>query len=248
MAVRIERDGVVATVVIDRPDVRNAVDGPTAAALSDAFVALDADDSTSVIVLWGAGGTFCSGADLAKIGTPDGNRLDPEGPGPMGPTRMLMSKPVIAAVEGFAVAGGLELAAWCDLRVAGETAIFGVFCRRWGVPLVDGGTVRLPRIVGFSRAIDMILTGREVMASEAKRIGLVDRMVPDGFAREEAENLAREISAFPQLCLRNDRLSAYQSLGADTRSALAGEFARGMDTIGESDLAAGISRFFGADT
>ncbi|GMQ98194.1 MAG: crotonase/enoyl-CoA hydratase family protein [Acidimicrobiia bacterium] len=247
MAVRIERDGVVATVVIDRPDVRNAVDGPTAVALNDAFVALDADESISVIVLWGAGGTFCSGADLAKIGTQDGNRLEPDGPGPMGPTRMLMSKPVIAAVEGFAVAGGLELAAWCDLRVAGETAIFGVFCRRWGVPLVDGGTVRLPRIVGFSRAMDMILTGREVMASEAKQIGLVDRMVPEGSAREEAENLAREIAAFPQLCLRNDRLSAYQSIGIDTRSALADEFAFGMDTIRNSDLTAGASRFFEPD-
>jgi len=247
MAVRIERDGAVATVVIDRSEVRNAVDGPTAAALYDAFVALDADDAISVIVLWGAGGTFCSGADLARIGTPDGNRLEPDGPGPMGPTRMLISKPVIAAVEGFAVAGGLELAAWCDLRVASETAVFGVFCRRWGVPLVDGGTVRLARIVGFSRAMDMILTGREVLASEAKQIGLADRVVPDGCAREEAENLAREIAAFPQLCLRNDRLSAYQSLGTDTQSALASEFERGMDTIGGSDLAVGISRFFGGD-
>ncbi|MFV1999588.1 MAG: crotonase/enoyl-CoA hydratase family protein [Acidimicrobiia bacterium] len=244
MAVRIERDGAVATVVIDRPEVRNAVDGPTATALYESFVDLDGDDSVSVMVLWGAGGTFCSGADLAKIGTDAGNRLEPEGPGPMGPTRMLMSKPVIAAVEGFAVAGGLELAAWCDLRVASETAIFGVFCRRWGVPLIDGGTVRLPRIVGFSRAMDMILTGRDVMASEAKKIGLVDRMVPAGFARDEAENLAREIAAFPQLCLRNDRISAYQSIGADTQSALAGEFALGMDTINGSDLAAGVSRFF----
>jgi len=247
MTIRIERDGVVATVVIDRPDVRNAVDGPTAVALYETFADIDDDESISVVVLWGAGGSFCSGADLARIGTHDGNRLEPDGHGPMGPTRMLMSKPVIAAVEGFAVAGGLELAAWCDLRVAGESAVFGVFCRRWGVPLVDGGTVRLPRIVGFSRAMDMILTGREVVASEAKQIGLVDRLVPDGFARVEAENLAREIAAFPQLCLRNDRLSAYQSIGAESQSALAGEFILGMDTIAGSDLTAGVSRFFEPD-
>ncbi|NHZ71111.1 MAG: crotonase/enoyl-CoA hydratase family protein [Proteobacteria bacterium] len=245
MPVRIERDGVIATVVIDRPEVRNAVDGPTAEALHDAFALLDADESVAVAVLVGEGDTFCSGADLGKIGTDEGNRLDPSGPGPMGPTRMTMSKPVIAAVEGFAVAGGLELALWCDLRVASEDAIFGVFCRRWGVPLVDGGTVRLPRIVGVSRSLDMILTGREVMASEAKEIGLVDRMVPKGHARAEAENLAREIAAFPQRCMNNDRTSVYESLGRGTAEALAREFELGMDTITNSDLSAGVARFYG---
>jgi len=244
MAVRIERSGDIATVVLDRPEVRNAVDGPTAKALCRAFGELDADQRISVIVFYGAGGTFCSGADLAAIGGEKGNELNEDGPGPMGPTRMMMSKPVIAAIEGYAVAGGLELAAWCDLRVASETAIFGVFCRRWGVPLIDGGTVRLSRIVGFGRAMDLILTGREVMCSEAKEIGLVSRMVPEGYAREEAESLAREIAAFPQVCLRSDRRSAYASWSLDVAAGLATEFALGIETIASSDLAGGIAPFF----
>ncbi|HEY7173873.1 MAG TPA: crotonase/enoyl-CoA hydratase family protein, partial [Micromonosporaceae bacterium] len=176
--VRVERSGAIVTVVIDRPDVRNAVDRATALALADAFRAFDADDSAAVAVLWGAGGTFCSGADLKAFAGGDGNRVEPDGDGPMGPTRMTLSKPVIAAVAGHAVAGGLELACWCDLRVVEEDAVFGVFCRRWGVPLIDGGTVRLPRLIGMSRALDMILTGRPVGSAEAHAIGLANRVVP----------------------------------------------------------------------
>jgi len=204
VGVTIERNERVATVVLDRPEARNAVDGPTAQALHEAFVDLDADDEIAVCVLWGSGGTFCSGADLKAMGTDRMNRLDAEGPAPMGPTRLAMSKPIIAAVEGYAVAGGLELALWCDLRVAGDTAAFGVFCRRWGVPLIDGGTVRLPRIVGHGNAMDMILTGREVPAMEARAMGLVNRIVSDGQARAAAEDLARELELFPQMCMRND--------------------------------------------
>jgi len=243
MAVRVEQTGSVATVILDRPDVRNAVDGPTAQALFDALDELDEDDTVDVVVLWGAGGTFCSGADLSAIGTPKGNRVQADGPGPMGPTRMRMSKPTIAAVEGHAVAGGMELALWCDLRVAGSSAVFGVLCRRWGVPLIDGGTVRLPRVVGLSRSLDMILTGREVAAAEAKQIGLIDRIVPTGAAREQAEALAEQIASFPQLCMRNDRLSVYESIGMDGTSAMHNEFRRGMDTIEGSNMAAGIARF-----
>ncbi|WP_214103439.1 crotonase/enoyl-CoA hydratase family protein [Acrocarpospora catenulata] len=225
MTVVSERNGPVTTVVLNRPGVRNAVDGPTAAALADAFRAFDADQSASVAVLWGAGGSFCSGADLHAIGTERGNRLDPEGDGPMGPTRLRLSKPVIAAVEGYAVAGGLELALWCDLRVAAEDAVFGVFCRRWGVPLIDGGTVRLPRLIGQSRAMDLILTGRAVPAQEALDIGLVNRVVPSGTARENAQELAASLAAFPQSCLRNDRLSLLES--AD----LADEYRYGLATL-----------------
>src|SRR5499433_4274266 len=199
-----ERDGQVTTVILDRPAVRNAVDGPTAAALADAFRAFDADDGAHVAVLWGAGGTFCSGADLKAVGGPDGNRAEPDGDGPMGPTRLRLAKPVIAAIAGHAVAGGLELALWCDLRVAEEDAVLGVFCRRWGVPLIDGGTVRLPRVVGLGRALDLILTGRAVGAAEAHQMGLVTRIVRSGDAREEAERLAAQIAAFPQICMRND--------------------------------------------
>lgn len=196
-AVRIERDGPVFTVILSRPGVRNAVDGPTAARLADAFREFDADADAAVAVLWGEGGTFCAGADLNGIGTERGNKVLPEGDGPMGPTRMSLSKPVIAAVSGHAVAGGLELAIWCDLRVAEDDAVFGVYCRRWGVPLVDGGTVRLPRLIGESRAMDMILTGRPVPAPEAYAMGLANRIVPTGEARRAAEQLAREIAAFP---------------------------------------------------
>ena len=197
MAVRVEHDGQVITVILDRPEVRNAVDGPAAAALTDAFRAFDADDGAHVAVLWGAGGTFCAGADLKAVGGPDGNRAEPDGDGPMGPTRLRLTKPVIAAIAGHAVAGGLELALWCDLRVAEEDAVLGVFCRRWGVPLIDGGTVRLPRVVGLGRALDMILTGRPVAAPEALAMGLADRVVPPGQARPAAEALAREIAALP---------------------------------------------------
>src|SRR6266550_1487758 len=210
MNVRVERDGPVTTVILDRPSVRNAVDGPTAAALADAFRAFDADDHAHVAVLWGAGGTFCSGADLKAVGGPDGNRAEPDGDGPVGPTRLRLAKPVIAAIAGHAVAGGLELALWCDLRVAEEDAVLGVFCRRWGVPLIDGGTVRLPQVVGLGRALDLILTGRSVAADEALAIGLADRVVPTGEARAAAETLAAQIAAFPQQCLRSDRASTLE--------------------------------------
>src|SRR5580693_640590 len=201
--VRVERKGPVTTVIIDRPAARNAVNGPTATALYAAFDQFDCDDSASVAVLWGDGGTFCAGADLKAFGTPEANAVHRTGPGPMGPSRMVLSKPVIAAVSGYAVAGGLELAIWCDLRVAEQDAVFGVFCRRWGVPLIDGGTVRLPRLIGQSRAMDMIITGRAVSATEALAIGLANRVVPKGQARSAAEALARDIARMPQLCLKN---------------------------------------------
>src|SRR5690606_3537889 len=203
MTVRVERRGPVTTVVISRPQARNAVDRKTAGELADAFRAFDDDPDAAVAVLWGEGGTFCAGADLKALD----NRVAEDGDGPMGPTRLRLSKPVIAAVSGHAVAGGLELALWCDLRVAEESAVFGVFCRRWGVPLIDGGTVRLPRLIGTSRAMDMILTGRPVPADEAYQMGLVNRLVAPGEARQAAERLAAEIAAFPQTCLRHDRLS-----------------------------------------
>ncbi|WP_042420872.1 crotonase/enoyl-CoA hydratase family protein [Streptacidiphilus anmyonensis] len=235
-AVRIERSGPVWTVVLSRPERRNAVDGPTADALYRAFAEFDADASASVAVLWGEGGTFCAGADLKEADGPRGNTLSPDGPGPMGPSRMRLGKPVIAAVAGHAVAGGLELAAWCDLRVAAEDAVFGVFCRRWGVPLIDGGTVRLPRLIGAGRAMDLILTGREVPATEALAIGLVDRVVPAGTERQAAEDLAREIAALPQTCLRNDRLSALEAEDLPEQAALANEFQRGMSTLQSEGL------------
>lgn len=225
MSVRIDKRGPVTTVILERPHARNAVDGPTALALFEAFEAFERDDSASVAVLWGAGGTFCAGADLKAIGTPDTNPTHPSGQGPMGPTRMVLSKPVIAAVSGYAVAGGLELALWCDLRVVEEDAVFGVFCRRWGVPLIDGGTVRLPRLVGHSRAMDMILTGRPVDAAEALAFGLANRVVPRGQARRAAEELAAELAALPQQCLRSDRLSAIGQWGRSEQDAMADEFA-----------------------
>jgi enoyl-CoA hydratase len=240
--VRTDISGPVTTVVLDRPEVRNAVDGPTATALADALRAFEADESQRVAVLWGAGGTFCAGADLKKMGTPEGNRVEEGGDGPMGPTRMRLSKPVVAAVEGYAVAGGLELAIWCDLRVAAEDATFGVFCRRWGVPLIDGGTVRLPRLVGTGRALDMILTGRPVSASEALAMGLVDRVVPAGSARAEAEALARELSELPQECLRSDRLSVLEQEGQPEGEALANELRHGMRSL-RAGAVEGAARF-----
>jgi enoyl-CoA hydratase/carnithine racemase len=222
--VRVERQGPVTTVIIDRPAARNAVNGPTAAKLVAAFEEFDADDSASVAVLWGDNGTFCAGADLKSFGTPEANAVHRTGPGPMGPSRMVLSKPVIAAVSGYAVAGGLELALWCDMRVAEESAVFGVFCRRWGVPLIDGGTVRLPRLIGHSRAMDIILTGRAVKASEAYAIGLANRVVPKGEARHAAEKLAAELAALPQQCMRSDRLSVLNQWGMSESDAIDFEF------------------------
>ena len=240
-AVRVERSGPVFTVLLSRPERRNAVDGATALALSQAFREFEADPGASVAVLHGEGGVFCAGADLKAVGTDSGNRVAPDGDGPMGPTRMRLSKPVIAAVAGHAVAGGLELALWCDLRVAEESAVFGVFCRRWGVPLIDGGTVRLPRLIGVSRAMDMVLTGRPVLADEALAMGLVNRVVPDGSCRAAAEELARELAAFPQTCMREDRLSLLEQDGLDEPAALSNEFARGLRSL--EDVAAGLERF-----
>jgi len=222
--VRVERQGPVTTVIIDRPNARNAVNGPTAAQLVTAFEEFDADDSASVAVLWGDNGTFCAGADLKAFGTPESNVVHRTGPGPMGPSRMMLSKPVIAAVSGYAVAGGLELALWCDMRVAEESAVFGVFCRRWGVPLIDGGTIRLPRLIGQSRAADMILTGRAVKAPEAYAIGLANRVVPNGEARNAAEKLAAELAALPQQCMRADRLSMLNQWGMSEPDAIDFEF------------------------
>jgi enoyl-CoA hydratase len=236
--VRVEVSGPVTTVVLDRPEVRNAVDRATATELADAFRAFDADETQAVAVLTGAGGTFCAGADLGALD----NRVEPDGDGPMGPTRLRLGKPVVAAVEGYAVAGGLELALWCDLRVAATDATFGVFCRRWGVPLIDGGTVRLPRLVGTSRAMDLILTGRPVAADEAERIGLVNRVVPAGTAREHAEALAAELAAYPQACLRNDRLSVLAQDGLDEEAALRQELAYGVRSL-EAGAAQGAERF-----
>jgi enoyl-CoA hydratase len=233
----------VTTVVIDRPGVRNAVDGPTAAALAEAFRRFDADDRASVAVLCGEGGTFCAGADLKAVGGPSGNRTEPDGDGPMGPTRMPLAKPVIAAIEGHAVAGGLELALWCDLRVAAEDAVLGVFCRRWGVPLIDGGTVRLPRLIGLSRALDMILTGRPVGAAEALAAGLVNRVVPRGQARAVAQELAAQLAALPQACLRSDRMSALEAFELSDREAMANEFRHGASTLRAGGAQDGIARF-----
>lgn len=242
MTVRTLVDGAVTTVVIDRPEVRNAVDGPTAAGLAEAFRAFDADDSQRVAVLYGDGGTFCAGADLAAIGTEPGNRVEADGDGPMGPTRMRLSKPVVAAIEGHAVAGGLELALWCDLRVAAGDAVLGVFCRRWGVPLIDGGTVRLPRLIGASRAMDLVLTGRPVDAWEAERIGLVNRVVPVGQARAEAETLAHDLAALPQECLRRDRLSLLEQEGLTEDDAVANELRHGLVSL-RSGAVEGAQRF-----
>ena len=241
MSVLTERDGPVLTILLARPERRNAVDGATAQALADAFREFEADDGAAVAVLHGEGGVFCAGADLKAVGTADGNRVAPEGDGPMGPTRMRLSKPVIAAVAGHAVAGGLELAAWCDLRVAEESAVFGVFCRRWGVPLIDGGTIRLARLIGQSRAMDMVLTGRPVGAEEALAWGLANRVVADGGSRAAAEELARQLAEFPQTCLREDRLSLLEQWGLDEEAALANELRHGMVSL--RDVQAGLERF-----
>lgn len=241
-SIRVERHGPVTTVVLDRPDRRNAVDGPMAAELADAFRRFDADPGAAVAVLYGEGGHFCAGADLKAIGTDRSNRVEADGDGPMGPTRMRLSKPVIAAVEGYAVAGGLELAVWCDLRVAAEDAIFGVFCRRWGVPLIDGGTVRLPRLIGTSRALDMILTGRPVASAEALSMGLANRVVPQGAAREAAQQLAHQISGFPQACMRNDRASVHQQYDQPEEEAMRYELGVGLESLA-ADAHTGASRF-----
>jgi len=245
MPVTVEKSGPVTTVILSRPERRNAVDRDTAEALSAAFEAFDVDDTSHVAVLFGDGGTFCAGADLVAVAEGRPNNLAQTGPGPMGPSRMHLSKPVIAAVAGYAVAGGLELALWCDLRVAEEDATFGVFCRRWGVPLIDGGTVRLPRLIGASRAADMILTGRAVSAREALDWGLCNRVVPTGKARLEAEALAATIAAFPQQCLRSDRRSAFEQWSLPEGAALTREFELGFSTIASGETVAGAARFAG---
>ena len=240
--VRVERSGSVTTVIMNRPEARNAVNGPAATGLYEAFDEFDKDDSAAVAVLWGDNGTFCAGADLKAFGTPDANPVHRTGPGPMGPSRMVLSKPVIAAVSGHAVAGGLELALWCDMRVVEEDAIMGVFCRRWGVPLIDGGTVRLPRLIGHSRALDMILTGREVGAEEALSWGLANRLVPAGQALPEALALAEQLARFPQACLRSDRLSSYEQWGMDLVAALKNEGHRGLPAL-RQETREGAARF-----
>lgn len=242
MTIQVERDGAVLTVLLNRPTVRNAVDRATAEALAEAFREFDADDSVRVGVLAGAGDTFCAGADLKAFAAGDSNRLEPEGDGPMGPTRMLLSKPVIAAINGYAVAGGLELALWCDLRIIEEDAIVGVFCRRWGIPLIDGGTVRLPRLIGLSRALDLILTGRPVDAQEALAMGLANRVVAKGTVRRAAETLAQELAHLPQDCLQSDRRSAYEQADMPFAQAMANEFQHGMGVL-QSDAVAGAARF-----
>jgi enoyl-CoA hydratase len=243
MTVRSEKQGPVTTIILARPEVRNAVDGEAARLLADAFRAFEADPAASVAVLWGEGGTFCAGADLKGFAEGRGNRIDPEGDAPMGPSRMQLSKPVIAAISGHAVAGGLELALFCDLRVVEEDAVLGVFCRRWGVPLIDGGTVRLPQLIGLSRALDLILTGRAVSAREAHAMGLAHRVVSKGEARAAAETWALEIAQLPQTCLRSDRASAYESLGLPTPEALANEFRYGQKTLASGESLEGATRF-----
>jgi enoyl-CoA hydratase len=241
--VQVDHDGPVTVVTIDRPERRNAVDPATATALLEAFTGFAADASSSVAVLTGAGGTFCAGADLKSLAEGGRHRIAEDGPGPMGPTRLALGKPVIAAVEGYAVAGGLELAVWCDLRVAAEDATFGVFCRRFGVPLIDGGTIRLPRLIGQGRALDLILTGREVGSGEALHMGLVNRVVPAGAARDRAVAWGRELAALPQACLRNDRLSVMAQWDLPLEDALRSEFRFGLDSLASPDAAAGATRF-----
>jgi enoyl-CoA hydratase len=242
--VRTERNGSICTVTINRPQVRNAVDDPTAAALVHAFRAFDADPSLSVAVLTGAGSTFCSGFDLTAMSDEArGLRVAEEGNGPLGITRMLLSKPVIAAVEGYAVAGGFELALWCDLRVAAENAAFGVYNRRWGVPLVDGATIRLPRLIGHSHALDLILTGRSVLGQEARMMGLANRLVSPGEALRAATVLANELVRFPQICLRSDRLSSYEQWSLTMEDALHNETRRGLEVIRSGEALAGARHF-----
>src|ERR671930_586366 len=250
MPVHYEPDGEIVTVTIDRPEVANAVDRPTADALTAAFRRFARDDSLSVAVLTGAGGTFCAGADLkaAQSGDPDRmSRVAPDGDGPLGPTRMLLPKPTIAAVEGHAVAGGLELAIWCDLRVAAEDAVFGVYCRRWGIPLMDGGTIRLARLIGHSHALDLMLTGRGVSGDEALRMGLANRLVPSGEALAAAVSLAHDIASRPQAALRSDRLSSYEQWSLALDDALAGEYRHGMATLETGELFGGLERYASGD-
>ena len=244
MTVRTESQGPVRTVILSRPKARNAVDPETAQALAAAFRAFDADPEASVAVLWGEGGTFCAGADLKSFAAGKYDHVSDEGDGPMGPSRLLLDKPVIAAIEGYAVAGGLELALWCDLRVVAEDATLGVFCRRWGVPLIDGGTVRLPRLIGLSRALDLILTGRPVKAQEALQIGLANRLAPPGAARAAAEALAQEIAAFPQFCMRTDRRSAYEQGDLAFAEAMRNELRHGNRAL-EAGAKEGAQRFAG---
>ena len=239
MSVRSERDGPVTTVILDRPEARNAVDRRHAEALADAFRDFEADEAALVAVLWGAGGTFCAGADLKALD----NRTEPDGDAPMGPTRMLLSKPVLAAVAGHAVAGGLELALWCDLRIAGRSSYFGIYNRRFGVPLIDLGTVRLPRLIGQSHALDLILTGRGVQGDEALRMGLVNRLTETGQARAGARELARTLAALPQTCMRSDRLSCYEQWPLAADEAMRNEFRRGMAVLRSGETAAGAQRF-----
>jgi enoyl-CoA hydratase len=246
MPVLVERRGPVTTVVLSRPAVANAVDRETALELAEAFRAFDADDAAHAAVLCGEGPNFSAGADLKRAAAGEPNRIASDGDAPMGPTRMLLSKPVVAAIAGHAVAGGLELALWCDLRIADEDAVLGVFCRRWGVPLIDGGTVRLPRLIGLGRALDLILTGRPVFAQEALELGLVNRVVPGGTCRQAAEELAHELARFPQTCLRHDRLAAYENLELPFAAAMANEFQHGLESL-RSDAAAGAARFAGGE-
>ncbi|MFV2089049.1 MAG: crotonase/enoyl-CoA hydratase family protein [Pseudomonadales bacterium] len=243
MTVLVETRQSTTIITIDRPKVKNAVDGPTATRLAQAFRAFDADQSQAVAILTGADGTFCAGADLKAVASGTGNRLRESGDGPMGPSRMMLSKPVIAAVEGYAVAGGLELALWCDMRVAAEDAIFGVYCRRWGVPLVDGGTIRLPRLIGHSHAMDMILTGRGVSGEEARMMGLANRLTAKGAALETALELATELARFPQRCMQNDRQSSYRQWHLSQHDALLEETRLGLEVIRSGETQAGASRF-----
>jgi enoyl-CoA hydratase len=246
MTVLYEIDGPVAVVTIDRPDVANAIDRPTALELADAFRRFETDEEAAVAVLTGAGGKFCAGADLKAMqepGAPRASRVEPDGDGPVGPTRMMLRKPVIAAVEGHAVAGGLELAAWCDLRVAAEDAVFGVYCRRWGIPLMDGGTIRLARLIGHSHALDLILTGRGVSGEEALRMGLANRLVPAGEALTEAVALAHEIASRPQAALRSDRLSSYEQWSLSLGEALSNEYGHGMSTLQTGELFGGLQDY-----
>lgn len=246
MNILVEKKGPVTTIMINRPEKHNAVDGVTAAELADAFRTFERDETASVAVLTGLGRSFCAGADLkALAGEGQPNRTSVDGDGPMGPTRMRLSKPVIAAIAGYAVAGGMELALWCDMRIVEETAIMGIFCRRWGVPLVDGGTVRLPRIVGAGRAMDLILTGRPVEAEEAVQMGLANRIVANGTCRREAEALAAQIARFPQNCLRSDRLSAIEQWELNDGEAMNNEFRRGMETIASGEMKTGAAAFAG---
>jgi enoyl-CoA hydratase len=246
MTIRYETDGPVAVVTINRPDVANAIDRPTAESLAAAFRRFESDESLAVAVLTGANGKFCAGADLKAMqesGAPRASRVEADGDGPLGPTRMLLAKPVIAAVEGHAVAGGLELAAWCDLRVAAEDAVFGVYCRRWGIPLMDGGTIRLARLIGHSHALDLIITGRGVGGEEAFRMGLANRLVPSGETLAAAISLAHEIASRPQAALRSDRLSSYEQWSLSLDEALAGEYRHGMATLQTGEMFAGLDRY-----